>query len=224
MIQKRQETVALLGGTGKEGQGLAARLAAVGFDVVIGSREPEKAVAAAAALAGRIPGAHVRGCGNPEAARSADFVFLCVPFDHATPLLGECRALWKDGCVVVDTTVPLRFDASGVAVLDLPEPCGSEHLAKHLPDGIPMVAAFKTISAHTLGEIEKSLDCDLIVCGNDAAAKARVIDLAATFSGLRPLDGGPLRNARAIEAMCALAIGLNRRYKAKSARFRVVGV
>ncbi len=224
MITTRAETIALLGGTGKEGQGLAARFAAAGFDVVIGSREAEKAVASADALAARIPGSRVRGCVNPTAAQAGDLVVLCVPFDRAAALLDECRALWKEGCVVVDTTVPLRFDASGVSVLDLPEPCGSEHLSKHLPDFVPMVAAFKTISAHTLGEIEKPLDCDLIVCGNDAGGKARVIGAAATFAGLRPLDGGPLRHARAIEAMCALAIGLNRRYKAKSARFRVVGV
>lgn len=224
MIDTRAETIALLGGTGKEGQGLAARFAAAGFEVVIGSREAEKAVASADALAARIPGARVRGCENTAAAATGALVILCVPFDRAAPLLDDCRALWKAGCVVVDTTVPLRFDASGVSLLDLPEPSGSEHLSKHLPDGVPMVAAFKTISAHTLGDIETSLDCDLIVCGNGAAAKARVIEAASTFAGLRPLDGGPLRNARAIEAMCALAIGLNRRYKAKSARFRVVGV
>lgn len=224
MIDTRAETIALLGGTGKEGQGLAARFAAAGFEVVIGSRQAEKAVASAEALVAKIPGARVRGCENTAAAAAGGLVILCVPFDRAAALLDDCRSLWKDGCVVVDTTVPLRFDASGVSLLDLPDACGSEHLSKHLPDGLPMVAAFKTISAHTLGDIETSLDCDLIVCGNDAAAKARVMEAATTFAGLRPLDGGPLRNARAIEAMCALAIGLNRRYKAKSARFRVVGV
>lgn len=224
MSEIRAETIALLGGTGKEGQGLAARFAAAGFDVVIGSREPEKAASSAAALAETIPGARVRGCGNEAAARLGDFVILCVPFERVPALLDECRSLWKPGCVVVDTTVPLRFDASGVSLLDLPEPSGSEHIVRHLPEEVPLVAAFKTISAQTLNEIDKSLDCDLIVCGNDAPAKARVMEAAEAFAGLRPLDGGPLRNARAIEAMCALAIGLNRRYKVKSARFRIVGV
>lgn len=224
MNRVRREKVALLGGTGKEGQGLAARLAAAGFDVTVGSREAGKAAAAAAELAERIPDARVRGCANTEAVQSADFVFLCVPFDGAAALLKECRALWKEGAIAIDTTVPLRFDAGGASVLDLPESCGSEHLLPHLPLGVALVAAFKTISAHTLAEIGKPLDCDVIVCGNDASAKARVIEMASCFAGLRALDGGPLRNARAIEAMCALAIGLNRRYKAKSARFRVVGV
>lgn len=224
MNQIRSETVALLGGTGKEGQGLAARFAAAGYEVVIGSREAEKAIASAAALAERIPGSRVSGCANPAAAQAADLAILCVPFDRAAALLDECLELWKPGCAVVDTTVPLRFDAAGVSVLELAESCGSEHLSRHLPPGVPLVAAFKTISAHTLSEIDKPLDCDLIVCGNDPGAKGRVIDAAESFAGLRPLDGGPLRNARAIEAMCALAIGLNRRYKAKSARFRVVGL
>lgn len=224
MNQLRQETVALLGGTGKEGQGLAIRFAAAGFPVLIGSRDPSKGAETASSLLSRLPGARLSGGANTAVIATADLVFLCVPFDRAAALLDECRELWKPGCVVIDTTVPLQFDSSGPFLIDLPAPSGSQTLVSHLPPGIKLVSAFKTISAHTLGEVDEPLDCDLIVCGDDSPARARVIAAASTFSGLRVLDGGPLRNARALEAMCVLAIGLNRRYKAKSARFRIVGV
>ncbi len=224
MNEPRRETIALLGGTGKEGQGLALRFAAAGFAVTLGSREAAKAMAAAAALLERLPEARVSGGENTAILAQADLAFLCVPFDHAGPLLDECRPFWREGCVVVDTTVPLRFAAGGASLLELAEPSGSQHLASRLPPGIPLVAAFKTISAHTLAELDTSLDCDLVVCGDLPAARERLIEAASTFSGLRVLDGGPLKHARALEAMCALAIGMNRRYKAKSARFRIVGV
>jgi NADPH-dependent F420 reductase len=214
-------TIALLGGTGKEGQGLAVRFAAAGFQVVIGSREADKAQE----VARRYPGASISGGENTAILSEADFVFLCVPFERAGELLDTCRPYWREGCIVVDTTVPLRFEAGNVGLIELPEPSGSQHLAARLPAGVPLVAAFKTISAHTLADLSASLDCDLMVCGDDASARTRLIEAASGIgSGLRVLDGGPLRHARALEAMCALAIGLNRRYKAKSARFRVVGV
>ena len=218
------ETIALLGGTGKEGQGLAIRFAAAGFAVAIGSRDAAKAEEAAASLRERVPGARLGSGTNTAILQQAGLVFVCVPFDRAAGLLEECRPFWPHGCVVVDTTVPLRFEAGSVSLLELPEASGSEHLAAHLPTGIPLVAAFKTISAHTLAELDTSLDCDLVVCGDVPEARTRVARAASTFAGLRVLDGGPLRHARALEAMCALAIGLNRRYKAKSARFRIVGV
>ena len=225
MNQLRQETITLLGGTGKEGQGLALRFAAAGFRVIIGSREADKAQEAAAALLDRLPGARISGDANTATLAEADLSFLCVPFDHAGELLDLCRPYWREGCIVVDTTVPLRFEAGSVALLELPEPSGSQHLASRLPAEIPLVAAFKTISAHTLADLNAALGCDVVVCGDLPAARSRVMDAASALaSGLRVLDGGPLRHARALEAMCALAIGLNRRYKCNSSRFRVVGI
>ena len=225
MNQLRQETIGLLGGTGKEGQGLALRFAAAGFAVVIGSRETVKARESAAVLLDRLPGARISGDENVATLAEADLAFLCVPFDRAGELLDLCRPHWRQGCVAVDTTVPLRFESGSVSLLELPEPSGSQHLVARLPPGIPLVAAFKTISAHTLADLETTLDCDLVVCGDLPAARSRVMDAASALaSGLRVLDGGPLRHARALEAMCALAISLNRRYKAKSARYRIVGV
>jgi len=225
MNQPHDETIALLGGTGKEGQGLALRFAAAGFRVVIGSREASKARKAAVALLDRLPGTLISGGENSAIVPEADLVFLCVPFERAGELLDTCRPHWREGCIVVDTTVPLRFESGSVALIELAEPSGSQHLAARLPPGVPLVAAFKTISAYTLADLEARLDCDLMVCGDDPGARSSVIGAASALgSGLRVLDGGPLRHARALEAMCALAIGLNRRYKTKSARFRVVGV
>ena len=218
-------TIGLLGGTGKEGHGLALRFAAAGFRIVIGSREAKKAQEVAALLIERLPNALISGGENSEVLSEANLVFLCVPFERAGALLDTCMPHWREGSIVVDTTVPLRFETGGIGLIELPEPSGSQHLAAHLPPGIPLVAAFKTISAHTLADLDACLDCDVTVCSDDPAALARVMEVASTLgSGLRALNGGPLRHARALEAMCALAIGINRRYKAKSSRFRVVGI
>jgi NADPH-dependent F420 reductase len=224
MTQLRQDTIAILGGTGKEGRGLALRFAAAGFPVVIGSRDAAKAQQKALGLAEHLPGAIISGGENTAIVAQADMVFLCVPFDGASELMEACRPFWKGGAVLVDTTVPLRFESGNAMLLNLPVPSGSEHLATQLTAGCSLVAAFKTIAAHALAELDTPLDCDVLVCGDHEAAKSRVMAVAAAISGLRVLDGGPLRNARALEAMCALAIGLNRRYKAKSTRFRIVGL
>ncbi len=216
--------IAILGGTGKEGPGLALRLAAAGFPVAIGSRDAAKARDKALLLTSHLPGASLSGGENSEVVRDADITFLSVPFDSAEPLLEVCREWWKTGAVVVDSTVPLRFESGKPSLLDLKEGSASESLAPKLPPGVALVAAFKTIPAHILAEVEQPLDCDLMVCGDHAEAKARVMEVASAIRGLRPLDAGPLRNARILEAMCVLAISLNRRYKSKSARFRIVGI
>jgi NADPH-dependent F420 reductase len=211
--------IAILGGTGKEGTGLALRLAAAGFSVSIGSRDAAKAHEKALQL-----GAAISGGENTVVVRDADIVFLSVPFDSAEPLIDACRESWKSGTVVVDSTVPVRFESGRPMLLDMKEGSASERLAPKLPPGVDLVAAFKTIPAHVLAEVEIPLDCDLMVCGDQAEAKARVIEVASAITGLRPLDAGPLRNARILEAMCVLAISLNRRYKSKAARFRIVGI
>jgi NADPH-dependent F420 reductase len=224
MSDARTDSIAILGGTGKEGSALALRFAATGYSVLIGSRDAAKAQDKALAISQLLPQAHVDGGQNREVAGRAQYVFICVPFDDASALLDDCRAVFMPGAVVVDSTVPLHVEAGRLRLRSLPEGSGSEHLAPHVPPEVPFVAAFKTIPAHVLSEVEEPLDCDVVVCGDDAASRQRVIELARAIAGLRPLDGGPLSHARALEAMCALAIGLNRRYKSKGARFRIVGV
>lgn len=217
--------IGILGGTGKEGKALAARFAAAGFPVAIGSRDSLRAQHTAQELRHQIEGAVVSGASNPQVASQGGLVFLCVPYDNAAATLQNCRSLLPPGAVVVDTTVPLLFDRQrGAVLLNVDGNSGSEVLARELPDTVALVAAFKTIPSHVLAETHLPLDCDVIVCSDAPEAKLRVIDAARHIHGLRPVDGGPLRHARALEAMCCMVIGINRRHKIKGGRFRVVGL
>lgn len=222
------ETVAIVGGTGPEGSGLALRFAAAGFSVRVGSRSAERAAAKAAELSvqiGTTPGGgSIQGLSNQEAISTAAMVILCTPFASAAETLGELGRSAPGDAVWVDATVPLRFESGRVSLIPLAEGSGSEHLAKCLPPGARLVAAFKTIPAHMLHDLAEPFDCDLFVCGDDAAARQLVIEAASRLSGLRPLDAGPLVQARTLEHLCWLAVSLNRRYKRKTARFRVVGL
>ena len=221
-------TIAVLGGTGREGSGLALRLGLAGFPVLIGSRSSERARETAEELRGRlglgIDATVFTGKENTEAARVADLIFLAAPFEHAAEVLRACRPVFQNGSTLVDVTVPLAFRAGEVQVMELAEGSGSAHLARYLPEGTTLVAAFKTIPAQLLADLDKDLNCDVFVCGDSPQAKHQVMEVASRIAGLRPVDAGLLREAHTLELMSALAIGLNRRYKVKTARFRVVGL
>ena len=129
------------------------------------------------------------------------------------------------GAILIDITVPVSFEKGvGVRYVELPEGSASEHLRAHLPESIPLVAAFKTEPAHLLVEPHKKLDCDVFVASRDKEAKTRVMEAIPFIAGLRPVDAGPLSSARTLERMTVLAIGINRRHKIKSACFRVMGL
>jgi 8-hydroxy-5-deazaflavin:NADPH oxidoreductase len=218
--------VGILGGTGPEGKGLALRLAKAGVDVLIGSRSAERAGQTAAELSkllGKSPG-RITGAQNEEVAAASRIAFLTVPFDHAVPLLDGLRLLFPPDSVLVDVTVPLVFESGRVSIRRLSEGSGSEHLKTHLPGHVEIVGAFKTIPAHLLEKPEEPLDCDVFISGDSAEAKKRVIEVVSRIDSLRPVDAGALSQALALECMSALAIGINRRYKAKYARYRVVGL
>jgi NADPH-dependent F420 reductase len=221
-------TIGMLGGTGREGSGLALRLSLAGFPILIGSRSSERAREKAEELRHRLGQASdptvFTGKENAEVARAADLIFLTAPFEHAAELLQACRPAFQTGSILVDVTVPLTFQAGRVQAMEFVEGSGSQHLANYLPEGITLVAAFKTIPAQLLADLNTRLDCDVFVCGDSQQAKGRVLEVASRIVGLRPVDAGPLREAHTLERMCALAIGLNRRYKVKTARFRVVGL
>jgi len=217
--------VGILGGSGIVNRTIAFRFAASGWSVSIGSRDPARAAQTASGIAQSLPGADVQGLTNGDVAARGGLVFLCVPYDNAAATLRSCRELWQPDTVVVDTTVPLVFDPQRGAIIQTVDGnSGSEVLVRELPERVPLVAAFKTIPAHILGDVHEPLDCDVIVCSDHPEAKARVMKAAMQFSGLRAVDGGPLRHARALEAMCCMVIGINRRHKAKGGRFRVVGL
>jgi 8-hydroxy-5-deazaflavin:NADPH oxidoreductase len=213
--------IAILGGTGQQGSGLARRLAAAGVHVVVGSRDPVRARAAVDAWD---PTVQVDVADNPSAAASADTVVLAVPFATVDALLAEIAPRLKAGAVVIDLIVPLSFAGGKMATIDVAEGSAAEHIRAKLPPTVTLACAFKTVPAHLLDRVDAPLDCDEFICGDSDAARARAIDVAAALAGLRPVDVGPLSRARGIEQMTVLAVAINRRHKIHDARFRVVGL
>jgi 8-hydroxy-5-deazaflavin:NADPH oxidoreductase len=205
-------TVAVLGGTGPQGRGLARRWASAGLPVVIGSRSAERAAETAAELASAT-GGDVRGADNHEAAAAGDVVVVSVPYDgHADLLRSLAPAL--TGKIVVDCVNPLGFDKQGAFALPVDEGSAAQQAAALLPDST-VVAAFHHVSAALLDDPEvSSVDTDVLVLGDDRDATDLVASLADVVPGMRGVYGGRLRNARQVEALTANLISVNRRYKA----------
>jgi hypothetical protein len=215
--------IGLLGGTGIEGRGLALRFAQASAEVILGSRSRERAAGVAAELNRQLGRDAIQPAENREMLARCDLVLLTVPFSQAADALDAYRSDLRPGTILVDVTVPLKSKTSP-GPGDLPEGSGSQHLARRLPDGVHLVGAFKTLPAHILAELEVSLDCDDLVFGDSGPEKERVMEAIGRIPGLRPVDAGGLDAAATLERMTALAIRLNRRYKVKGARFRVVGL
>ena len=215
-------TIAILGGTGHQGGGLAQRFAAAGARVIVGSRDPEHAREIVTGW--KTHGQSIEVAGNAEAVDRGDTIVLAVPFTSIDALLGEVGSHFKTGAVVIDLTVPVTFEGGRMAMLDVAEGSASEHVRARLPKHVDLAAAFKTLPAHVLGDPQRPLDCDEFVCGDSEAARTRAIALVELLQGLRAVDVGPLSRARSIEHMTALAIAINRRHKTHDARFRVVGL
>jgi NADPH-dependent F420 reductase len=203
-----QQVVAVLGGTGEQGRGLARRLALAGCRVVLGSRDAGRAAAAAQELPGDVSGA-----GNAEAARAGDIVIVAVPWEGHRELL---VSLADDlaGKVVVDCVNPLGFDKQGAYALPVEEGSAAQQAAAVLPDS-RVVAAFHHVSAVLLlDEQVERVDTDVLVLGEDRAATDLVQALADLVPGMRGIYAGRLRNAHQVEALTANLISVNRRYKA----------
>ena len=209
------EQVTVIGGTGALGSGLALRLAAAGVEVVIGSRDAERAQAAAAWVRERAPEASVRGLANAEAATATEVVFLCVPFRNQSETLTNLKEHLREGQLLVDATVPLAAAVSGKAtrVLGVWQGSAAEQAAEMAPDGVNVVAALHTVNAPGLKDLDHELGEDVLVCGNRRADKARAAALIELIPGLRCVDGGRLEMARIAESLTALLIGVNARYK-----------
>jgi 8-hydroxy-5-deazaflavin:NADPH oxidoreductase len=206
------KTVAVLGGTGPQGRGLARRWAAAGLRVVIGSRDAQRAGATAADLA-EATGGEVTGADNTGAAAAGDVVVVAVPWDGHGELLASLAEPLA-GKVVVDCVNPLGFDKRGAYALPVEEGSAAEQAAALLPDS-RVVCAFNSVSAVVLEDPEVTeVDTDVLVLGEDREATDLVQALADTIPGVRGLYGGRLRNAHQIEALTANLISINRRYKA----------
>jgi NADPH-dependent F420 reductase len=217
-----QPRVAVLGGTGQQGSGLAQRLALAGFHVIVGSRDEARA---AAIVAGWPPDARPTTTAvYDRAIAAADVIVLAVPFGSVHSLLDEHHPHFKPDALVVDVTVPVTVAAGAVTLADVPEGSAAEHVRARLPPHARVAATFKTVPAHLLGDTARPLDCDEFVCGDSAEARSQAALLVQAIHGLRPIDVGPLARARSIEQLTILAIAINRRHKVHDARFRVVGV
>jgi len=212
--------IAILGGTGKEGAGLAARWASAGHAIIIGSRDEERAKQKAAEMREKVHKLTVIGHSNLDAARLGEVVVVALPaigLDATLPPLREACA----GKVVVSTVVPLTF---GGPRLFTPPAAGSsaEEIQALLPEA-KVVASFHHIAAHELSETDHEIECDLLMCGGDAAAKQAVTELGASM-GLRSIDVGALSNAGPLEGITAVLATVNRRYKLKNSGIKITGL
>ena len=217
--------IAVIGGTGPAGMGLALRWARAGETVIIGSRNEERARQTAAAIQRRAgPEANVSGMENSAACDAADILMLTVPFEAQATLIKQLKPAMTDGSILIDATVPLAASVGGRAsrTLGVWQGSAAQQAAELVPKGVSVVAAFHNVSAEMLNG-DAPLDCDVIVCSNDADASQLTRELAAKIPGVRPIDGGPLQNARIIEQITALLIGMNIRHKGH-AGIRITGL
>ena len=216
--------IAVLGGTGALGYGLALRWARAGETVIIGSRDAARARAAAAEIE-QSAGATVKAScmGNAAACAAADVLVLTVPFENQAEVLKQLKPAMRAGSILIDCTVPLASSVGGRAsrMLGLWQGSAAEQAAELVPKGVAVAAAFHNVSADLLRGAE--LDCDVIVCSDDPAAGQTARALAGKIPGVRAIDGGKLDNARLVESLTALLIGLNIRHKGH-AGIRITGL
>jgi NADPH-dependent F420 reductase len=215
--------IAVIGGTGAEGSGLAVRWAASGYPVVIGSRSAEKAHSTSADLAKLLPlgSAPLTGATNVEAAEQAQVIVLSVPYNAQTATI-EQIAEQCQGKVCITVGVPLNPPKVSV-VWHPPGGSAAQEAQAQLGERVRVVAAFQNVSAGHLRDLNWQADCDVLVAGDDKEAKALTMELvrAAGFFGV---DAGPLANASVIEGLTAVLVGINIRHKIKDSGIRITGI
>ncbi len=214
-------SLAIIGGTGKEGNALARRFAQAGVRVLIGSRDAAKAQAAAQDLNTRIGAARVEGYTNREAAERAEVLLLSVPYAGMQPILADVRAAAQNK-IVINIAASLDPEKKSRAK---PPAAGSvtAEVQQFFGDATRVVCAFQNISPEKLESVEEKIDSDVLVCGADKDTRAQVIELIRRI-GVDAFDAGMLANAVAVEALTAALIAINLRYKTKGAGIRIVGV
>ena len=215
-------TIAVLGGTGKEGSGLVLRWAQSGYRVLIGSRAADRAEEKAVELNELLGDDIVQGMSNVDAAKEADLVVLSVPYSAHQPILESVKDVVQ-GKILVDVTVPLKPPA--VRTVHVPEGlAASLEAAALLGENVKVVAAFQNISAVHLKQLDHAVDCDVLICGDDDDAKTEVSQLVEAIAGMRAIDAGPLANAVAAEALTPVLLYINKRYKTVGAGIRITGL
>ena len=221
MQPQPKSKITVLGGTGKEGSGLALRWANAGHHIVIGSRMREQAQEAAAAINARIGIERAEGAHNLAAAQRGDIIVLTVPYTAQLTTLEEVRTALT-GKILIDVTVPLVPPQVGRVQL----PDGGSAVVKTqamLGPGVRVVSAFQNVSAELLSELDRPIDCDVLVCGDDRDARAQVIALAQD-AGMRAFHAGPLANSVVAEALTSVLITINRQYKVKHSGIVITGL
>jgi NADPH-dependent F420 reductase len=216
-------TIAIIGGTGPEGSGLALRWARAGETIIIGSRDANRASAKAAEIECE-SGGKVSGAENKSACEAAEIIVLTVPFEGHAEIVKHIKPALRPGQIIVDTTVPLAASVGGRPTRTLGVWQGSvaQQTAELVAEGVPVAAAFHNVSASLLNH-NGPIDCDVIVCSDDKQAARTVRELARKIPGVRAVDGGKLENARIVEQITALLISFNIRHKGHSG-IRITGL
>lgn len=214
-----QHTIAILGGTGDLGTGLAIRWSKAGHKIVIGSRTQEKANAAVAALKAISPETPAEAMVNPEAAAAGDVVVLTVPFEHQLSTLESVRSV-LGGKILIDVSVPLMPPKVGTVQLPA-EGSAGKRAQDFLGEDVAVVSAFQNVAAHLLQKDVK-IECDVLVSGNKKAARETVIELVEQ-AGMNGWHAGPIENAAAAEALTSILIQINRHHDISHSGIRIVG-
>jgi NADPH-dependent F420 reductase len=218
-------TIAIIGGTGPQGAGLALRWARAGEKVIIGSRDAARAQQTVEKIRQRVgPQAQISGVENSTACEASDLLVLTVPFEGQAELLKQLKPSIRAGSVLIDTTVPLAASVGGRAsrMLGVWQGSAAQQTAELVPKGVTVVGAFHNVSADVLNG-DDDVDCDVIACSDDPAATQVAMELAVKIPRIRAIDGGKLENARVVEQITALLIGLNIRHKGHSG-IRITGL
>jgi NADPH-dependent F420 reductase len=214
-------TLAILGGTGAEGSGLGFRWAHAGYSVILGSRSAERAREGAAELNKLLGRDLVRGMDNLSAAKEAQIVIVTVPYSAQKPTINDVASA-LDGKILVDVTVPLVPPKVNRVQLP-PEGSAVEAIQHMLGAGVKVVSAFQNVSAHHLKDLSHTVECDVLVAGDDIPSRETVIELANAV-GLRGIHAGPLCNSVVAEALTSVLISINQRYKVPGAGIRITGL
>jgi NADPH-dependent F420 reductase len=225
VLKRNSRSIAILGGTGPAGMGIALRWTRAGESIILGSRDAQRAQAAADKVRERVgPHAIITGMENSAACGAGDILMLTVPFEGQASLLKQLKPAIRSGSILIDATVPLAAGVGGRAsrTLGVWQGSAAQQAAELVPKGVSVVAAFHNVSAELLNG-DAPLDCDVIVCSDDPDAAQVARELAAKIPGVRSIDGGKLENARIVEQITALLIGLNIRHKGH-AGIRITGL
>jgi hypothetical protein len=214
-----KETIAILGGTGDLGTGLAIRWAKAGHEIIIGSRTQQKADGAVAELKKLSPQTRARAMENSAAAAAGDIVVLTVPFEHQLSTLESVRK-GLEGKILIDVTVPLIPPKVGTVQLP-PEGSAGKRAQNFLGDGVKVVTAFQNVAAHLLQQDVK-IECDVLVAGNSKEARDKVVELVEE-AGMSGWHAGPIENSAAAEALTSILIQINRRHSISHSGIKIVG-